>query len=159
MNRIIFCGSIFLLIFLSTNSRADSSNKKVTAAQFESLMHTVAEGWNAGDAKKATDCFTEDAVYIEPPSKQLYRGRAALFKFFGGEEGRKSEMKMTWHHLMFNQSEQTGAGEFTFEYGSKVHGMVIVKLIGGKIHRWREYWYESDMDWETFIGDSQFPNE
>jgi hypothetical protein len=88
--------------------------------------------------------------------KQLYKGRAELFKFFGGSEGRKSAMKMTWHHLVFDEEKQVGAGEFTFEFGSKVHGVAMVKVAEGKISHWREYWYESDLDWEEFIGENKF---
>ena len=119
-------------------------------------MQLVADSWNKGDARKAADCFAEDAIYSEPPDKQLYKGRAELFKFFGGNEGRKSAMKMTWHHLVFDEEKQVGAGEFTFEFGSKVHGVAMVKVAEGKISRWREYWYESDLDWEKFIGENKF---
>ena len=77
-------------------------------------MMKLAHGWNEGDARKAADCFAENAVYSEPPDKQLYRGRDALFKFFGGNEGRRRAMKMTWHHLIFDEQKQIGAGEFTF---------------------------------------------
>ena len=130
--------------------------QNITAPKFHTLMQTVASGWSEGNARKAADCFTEDAIYTEPPDKQLYKGREALFKFFGGNEGRKSQMKMTWHHLMFDEQKQIGAGEFTFEYGGKVHGMVIVKITNGKISNWREYWYESNLDWEKFIGENKF---
>jgi SnoaL-like domain len=130
--------------------------KDITANEFETLMQTVASGWSEGNARKAADCFAEDAIYTEPPDKQLYKGRDALFIFFGGEEGRKSAMKMTWHHLMFSETKQIGSGEFTFEYGGKVHGMVIVKIVDGKIKNWREYWYESDLSWEKFIGENKF---
>lgn len=130
--------------------------QNITAPAFQKLMQTVAEGWSEGNARKAADCFTEDAVYTEPPDKQLYKGRKELFKFFGGDEGRKSQMKMTWHHLMFDEEKQIGAGEFTFEYGGKVHGMVIVKIRDCKISNWREYWYESNLDWEKFIGENKF---
>jgi hypothetical protein len=128
----------------------------ITTDEFEKLMQTVASGWSEGNARKAADCFSEDAIYSEPPNKQLYKGRDALFKFFGGEEGRKSAMKMTWHHLMFNEKEQIGSGEFTFEYGGSVHGMVIVKIVDGKIKNWREYWYESNLSWKEFIGENNF---
>jgi hypothetical protein len=65
-------------------------------------------------------------------------------------------MKMTWHHLIFDEQKQIGSGEFTFEYGGKVHGMVIIKITNGKISNWREYWYESNLDWEKFIGENKF---
>jgi ketosteroid isomerase-like protein len=145
-----------LLITLCHVNLAEQENESINTFQFEKLMDTVAAGWNQGDARRAADCFAEDAVYMEPPNKQLYRGKKELFEFFGGAEGRKEAMKMTWHHLMFNQREQIGAGEFTFEFGGIVHGIVIVKIENGKITRWREYWYESDLDWLKFIGDSKF---
>jgi hypothetical protein len=125
-------------------------------AQFEVVMKALAEAWNEGNAQKAADCFTENAVYSEPPDKQLYRGRAALFKFFGGTEGRKRAIKMTWHHLVFNEQTQIGAGEFTFDYGGTVHGVAMVKIENGKISNWREYWYESPLDWENFTRSNPF---
>lgn len=152
--RIIAC--LFLMLIPALSGCAERARSGTSSVEFERLMQTVAAGWNEGNARKAADCFTEDAIYSEPPNKQFYRGRAALFKFFGGEQGRTAPMKMTWHHLTFNEPAQVGAGEFTFEYVSKVHGMVIVKITGGRISNWREYWYESKLDWEQFIGENKF---
>lgn len=144
-----------VLILLAIGSRQGMA-RTITTAEFESLMQTLASGWSEGNAQKAADCFTEDAIYSEPPDKQLYRRRAALFKFFGGSEGRKRAMKMVWHHLVFNDQTQIGAGEFTFDYGGTVHGMAIVKIKNGKIANWREYWYESALDWEKFTKSNPF---
>jgi hypothetical protein len=148
----------FWLIFLPLVVAApiDIKARQTNTAQFESLMKTLADGWNEGNAKKAVDCFTKNAVYSEPPDKQLYRGNAALFKFFGGNEGRKRAMKMTWHHLVFNERTQIGAGEFTFVYGGTVHGVAMVRIEHGKISNWREYWYESPLDWEKFTRSNPF---
>jgi hypothetical protein len=151
--RVLLLSALTLLTALSM---AEDKKQKLTAKEFERLMQLVADGWNKGDARKAADCFTENAIYSEPPDKQLYKGRAELFRFFGGNEGRKSAMKMSWHHLVFNEQEQIGAGEFTFEFGSKVHGVAMIKVAEGKISHWREYWYESDLDWEKFIGENKF---
>jgi ketosteroid isomerase-like protein len=123
---------------------------------FRQLMQRLADGWNEGDARRAADCFTEDAVYTEPPDKQEYRGRQKLYEFFGGDLGRKASMHMVWHHLAFNASTQVGLGEFTFEYGSKAHGVVVVKLRDGRIAHWREYYYESALSWEEFIRRNPF---
>jgi hypothetical protein len=144
------------LVLLSGAALATEPARKINAQEFERLMQTVAEGWNDGNARKAADCFAENAIYSEPPDKQLYKGRKELFKFFGGNEGRKSAMKMIWHHLLFDEEKQIGAGEFTFEYGNKVHGVAMLKMANGKISNWREYWYESNLDWEKFIGENQF---
>lgn len=43
----------------------------MTLDSFKDLMNQVASGWNEGDAKKAADCFTINAIYIKPPAKQL----------------------------------------------------------------------------------------
>jgi hypothetical protein len=148
----LFCA----LILFTGLSLAGDKKQKIDSKEFERLMQTVADSWNKGDARKAADCFVENAIYSEPPDKQLYKGRIELFKFFGGNEGRKSAMKMTWHHLVFDEREQIGAGEFTFESGSKAHGVAMIKVAKGKISHWREYWYESDLDWEKFIGENKF---
>lgn len=58
---------------------------KLSVKQFEQLMQTVVEGWNEGNPHQAAGCFSEDAIYIEPPEEQLYHGRAELCEFFGGE--------------------------------------------------------------------------
>ena len=60
-------------------------NINLTTSQFERLMQTVAESWREGNARRAADCFSESAIYVEPPEKQLYHGRAELYEFFGGD--------------------------------------------------------------------------
>lgn len=135
---------------------APAGSASITKAEFKRLMETLADGWNEGNARKAANCFTEHAIYTEPPDKQLYRGREELFKFFGGDEGRKGQMKMQWHHLIYDEQTGIGAGEFTFDYGGAVHGMVIVRIQNAKINNWREYWYESPLSWEKFTEKNPF---
>lgn len=149
---ILLIPSCLLLLACKPAGRPAATN----AAEFKQLMQAVADGWNRGDARQAAACFTEDAIYTEPPDKQVYKGREALFKFFGGDQGRKQPMRMDWHHLMFDEGTQVGSGEFTFADGGKVHGMVIVRVEQGKISHWREYWYESILDWEAFVGENKF---
>ena len=127
-----------------------------TTSQFHHLMQTIADGWNEGNARKAADCFSEDAIYVEPPEKQLYQGRAELYEFFGGDQGTDLPMKMTWHHLAFNEAEQVGFGEYTFEMHGRYHGSVVVKVENGLIHHWREYQYQTGMTWEEFTQNNRF---
>jgi ketosteroid isomerase-like protein len=129
---------------------------KLTANRFGHLMQTVADGWNEGNAHKAADCFSEDAIYIEPPEKQLYHGRAELYEFFGGNNGTDMPMKMTWHHLAFNEEEQVGLGEYTFQMHGRYHGIVVVKIEAGLIKQWREYQYRSELSWEEFTSQNPF---
>jgi ketosteroid isomerase-like protein len=129
---------------------------KLTFEEFKQLMQTVADGWNEGDARKAADCFSEDAVYVEPPDRQLYHGRAELYEFFGGDAGTDIPMKMSWHHLAFNEQEQVGFGEYTFEMHGRYHGIVVVQLAAGRIKNWREYQYRSELDWSSFTSHNPF---
>ena len=128
----------------------------LNTTQFNQLMQTIADGWNEGDARKSVDCFSEDAVYTEPPDRQLYRGRAELYQFFGGDIGTDVPMNMTWHHLAFNGEEQIGFGEYSFQMNRKYHGIAVVKIENGLIARWREYQYQSDLGWEAFTGHNPF---
>ena len=129
---------------------------KLATQQFQQLMQTIADGWNEGDARKAADCFSEDAIYVEPPEKQLYHGRAELHEFFGGDSGPALPMKMTWHHLAFNEEEQVGFGEYTFQMHRRYHGIVVVRLEAGLIKHWREYQYRSELDWAEFTSQNPF---
>ena len=96
-----------LPLFMNANSAPAAD--KITAVQFKNLMRTVAAGWNEGDAKKAADCYSEDAIYTEPPDRQVYVGRQALYEFFGGDKKPDPPMKMTWHHLSFQHFSRTMA--------------------------------------------------
>ncbi len=136
-------------------SVACAAPDEASTSTFRSLMETVAAGWNEGDARKAADCFTEDALYLEPPDRQFYSGRAALYEFFGGAAKPEPPMRMSWHHLAFDEESQVGFGEYTFQMNRRYHGIVVVRIRGGKIASWREYQYESPLDWKEFIRKSE----
>jgi ketosteroid isomerase-like protein len=129
---------------------------RILTEEYNRLMQTVADGWNEGDARKAADCFSEDAVYVEPPEKQLYHGRAELYEFFGVDGSTDVPMKMTWHHLAFNEEEQVGFGEYTFQMHGRYHGIVVVKIESGLIKQWREYQYRAELSWEEFTRHNPF---
>jgi hypothetical protein len=106
----------------------------ITYIEFEQLLNKVSKGWSEGNAQLAADSFHEDAVYIEPPDKQLYIGRSELFEFFGGDKGRSNSMTMEWHNIIFNSEKQMGTGEYTFGYKGKLtHGIVIIQIKNEKI--------------------------
>jgi len=132
------------------------SPEKISTDEFNPLMQTIAEGWNDGNAPRAANCFSEDAIYLEPPDKQLYRGRAELYEFFGGDKGPDVPMTMTWHHLAFNEEDQIGFGEYTFEMHRRYHGSVVVKIELGVVKCWREYQYQTGLTWEEFTSQNPF---
>ncbi len=129
---------------------------KINTSEFERLMQTIAHGWNTSNARQAADCFNEDAIYIEPPEKQLYQSRVELYEFFGGDSGTDIPMKMTWHHLAFNEKDQIGFGEYSFQMHGRYHGIVVVKIESGLIMNWREYQYRSELSWEEFTSHNPF---
>jgi ketosteroid isomerase-like protein len=147
---------IILTLPVCMDVNSAGSDNKITAAQFKNLMRTVAAGWNEGDAKKAANCYTEDALYTEPPNKQVYFGQKALYEFFGGDKKPYPPMRMSWHHLAFNEESQIGFGEYTFQMNNRFHGIVVVKIRGGKISNWREYQYKSDLEWREFVKKNDF---
>jgi len=65
-------------------------------------------------------------------------------------------MHMEWHHLIFDQTQQIGTGEYTFTYNATTHGIVIVKLRDGLISNWREYEIESPLPWKQLVGKNKF---
>lgn len=132
------------------------TEKKLTSDEFRALMDRLASSWNSNNARRAADCFTDDAVYSAPPSSRIHRGRQELFEFFGGQKGRSRPMSMQWHHVLFDEANQIGAGEYTFTYKIRTHGMVIVRVVNARIANWREYEQESPMEWETFVGANRF---
>ncbi len=118
---------------------------------FRNLIEGLAADWNAGDARAAADRFTENAVYVEPPKKQVYIGRERLFRFFGGDQGRAGAMQMRWNRVVFDPDRQQGMAEFSFRYGTQVHGVAIIDVRDGRIAQWREYWYASELPFEDFV--------
>jgi ketosteroid isomerase-like protein len=74
----------------------------------------------------------------------------------GVAHGRPKPMQMVWHHLVFDEEQQIGAGKYTFTCGMRTHGMVLIRLRDGKIANWREYEIDSPLDWEVLVGKNQF---
>jgi hypothetical protein len=135
----------------ATNPRSAKLNQR----QFEELLERLATSWNDGNSRAAAECFARDAIYVEPPQKQVYVGRDALFKFFGADAGRPGAMSMRWHRKLFDADTQRGVGEFTFRYGTQVHGVALIDLQEGYIAQWREYWYSSEKPFNEFVAPSR----
>lgn len=123
-------------------------------AAFHALLDSVATGWNSDRADLAASCFTEEAVYLEPPARQLHRGRPALREFFAASIRPARADRMRWHLVAFDSVQQLGFGEYTYRGQQNYHGIVVLQLRGGLIHSWREYQYGSKLSWTDFVGPS-----
>ena len=153
----LFCA--LLAAALLSACRLNGARKEAPATLdregFFTLMKAIENGWNSGNAQLAASSFAKDALYSGPPGP-VRRGRTALYEFFGGSNGRKFSMHMTWHNLAFDPVSQVGVGEYTFRYQIQTHGLVIVRVRNGKIANWREYEMESQVPWEAFVGENRF---
>ena len=72
-------------------------------------------------------------------------------------ESLMSALATAWNdgdHLIFDP--ETGIGEYTYRGQRQYHGVAIVQCADGRIRRWREYEYQSDLDWADFVGGSAF---
>ncbi len=139
----------FLLISLLTIA-CKSSEQKVSEEEFFRIMENIAHGWSIQNTDLALSSFDEDAIYMQPPNIQYYRGHQQLRPYFDELD---SNYKMNFHNLWFNQKNQTGAGEFTFSYGKDTSdiGIVVVELNNGKIKFWREYLTKGPTDFKEFL--------
>ena len=121
------------------------------SAGFRALLERLAHAWETQDTDAGLDCFTEDAVYMEPPDVQLVIGHEQLRPYF---DDVPAGTFMRWHHVSFDESTQTGAGEFTFgEPGDAEadHGVCVVALRDDRIVLWREYLSKGPTDRAEFL--------
>ncbi len=124
----------------------------LTKEQFVRLMEKVARVWIDNDTPMALAYFTEDAVYIEPPGIQLYRGHNQLRLFFADLTPGTT---MVWHNLWFDEATQKGVGEYSFSLGGSDyanHGVAVIELRDGLIASWREYQQRGPISFESFLG-------
>jgi hypothetical protein len=129
---------------------------RLDQAGFQKLIGTLTDAWDSNNARQAADCFTEDAMFSSPPNPEIRKGRQELFEFFGGAKGRPKPVSILWHRLIFDPASQMGAGEYTFTYQVRTHGVVILRVVNGKIANWRQYEVESRMNWEEMVGENRF---
>jgi len=127
----------------------------VNSADFEAILKAYGDARQAGDAKKASDCFTEDALFSSPPTP-AHQGRETLFQLFGGNRKDPVPVKIQWHHFVFDPKQQIGAAEFTIQIHLQTHSVAFIKFSSGLISNWREYDTASGMDWLRFTSDNSF---
>ncbi len=125
-------------------------NLKINEDEFQKLMNNIAAAWSTQNTEMALSSFDKDAIYMEPPSSQYFKGHVQLRPYF---DELTSRHKMDFHNLWFNSKTQSGTGEFTFSYGedTAISGVVVVELLGGKIGFWREYLQTGPADFKDFL--------
>lgn len=124
---------------------------RLDQSEFESLLGRLSAAWEACDAEAAASCFADDAVYMEPPDRQLFRGRAELLAYFSPlQPGTYLDIHSVW----FDPGSQTGAAEFSFGLrgqDSADHGVITVGLDNGRVGWWREYHRKGPAGFDRFV--------
>jgi hypothetical protein len=105
MRRICVCFSLLLL--LACGRRTRDGEKQLNAAAFREMMNRLADGWSQQKTDQALACFNEDAIYMEPPDSQFYKGHSQLRPYFSAL---KPGTFMRFHNLWFDEVRQIGAG-------------------------------------------------
>ena len=115
--------------------------------EFRELLATMEAGWNDGDAQRVAACFAEQVRYGDP-TRYRFDSRAELLPFFAPPPGGHT---MRWHSVVFDESEQAGAGEYTYEGHHRYHGAVMIRVERDVVIEWREWQHVSDLDWDEFV--------
>jgi uncharacterized protein YciI len=139
------------LFSLAQPALAQTGAARITAAGFREILGRVERGWSTQDTDLALSAFAPDAVYMEPPDLQLYRGHSELRPYFGALT---AGYFMRFHHVWFDEASQTGGGEYSFgKEGARTadHGVAVVELRDGRIAVWREYQRKGPLAREAFL--------
>ena len=96
------------------------------------------------DADGASECFTADTIYEEPP-RFAFTGRPALHAFIADFLARHTDVRFTVERALVSGDGALEAAEWRWSYRSldgSAHafaGMCFVTVREGQIARWRGY--------------------
>lgn len=125
----------------------------MTSSEFKDLLHSLARAWETKDYELAASFFAPDVRYADP-LRYAAANRNELLAFFRDDEG--LDQLTTWHNIVFDEAQQLGAAEYTFEGSNRYHGLVLIRVAGDKIDRWREYQHISPLEWQEFTAATRF---
>ena len=139
---------------LVKNRATSGAANGIHTEDFYNIMNALAVDRNSG--KIAAGLFTDTVIYTNAARGQTSKGKAAFTRLFDGTSSEPKAEKVEWHHLMFNERDQIGAGEFTVEGRHRSHGVAIVRIEHGRIANWREYPVASTFSWQRLSGENPF---
>ena len=125
----------------------------MTAHEFRQLLDRLATGWAKRDYAVVAQEFSDDVRYGDP-TRYSFKNRSELQAFFENDEG--YEQRTVWHTVVFDEKQQIGAVEYTYEGTHRYHGTVLIGVRGGRITHWREYQHISGKPWEEFVAATMF---
>ena len=112
-----------------------------TRADLIAVLDRAAAGWADGDAAAVSACFAENVDYRDP-YRYAFSRRADLMPFFEPPPGGHA---VTWHTITWDDGEQRGVVEYTYEGHHRYHGAAVIELDeDGLIALWREWQHLDD---------------
>ena len=94
-----------------------------------------------------------DIRYADP-MRYSFRGRAQLRAFFEADEG--CSQRCVWHTIIFDEDQQVGAAEYTYDGTHRYHGIALIRVEDGRITHWREHQHVDARAWEEFASGTLF---
>ena len=125
----------------------------MTKEEFTTLLYSLSDAWAKRDYVAAISAFADDVRYADPLRYSM-SNKAELQKFFQDDEG--YTQSTVWHMILFDEQQQVGAAEYTYDGTYRYHGTVLVKIHEDKISRWREYQHIDGREWDEFISGTSF---
>jgi hypothetical protein len=77
-----------------------------------------------------------------------------LRAFFENDEG--YPQRTVWHTIVFDEEQQVGAAEYTYDGTHRYHGTALVRVKDGKVTNWREYQHIDPREWKEFASGTVF---
>lgn len=130
----------------------------MTNAEFKTMLAALADGWQRRDYAAVVSYFAEDVRYADP-LRYSFENRQDLLAFFENDEG--LEQSTVWHNMIFDEAQQVGVAEYTYDGTWCYHGTVWIRVQTGsdgvaKITHWREYQHTDPREWEDFACGTAF---
>jgi len=123
----------------------------MTTGEFAALLDRLAQALAARDHAAAADCFAADVRYRDAMRTSL-DGRAQLLEMFDTEIVAPG---VVWHNVVFDETKQMGAVEYTSRGLHRFHGVAIARVDGAVITEWRALQHLSDFEWSEFWGGAE----
>jgi hypothetical protein len=120
----------------------------MTNREFAALMERLAAAWNACDGDATAACFSDDVTYADP-LRYRFTSRADLRRFFELPAG--ETQTVTFHTVLFDETQQCGAVEYTYIGTHVYHGLVLIRVDDDLVKEWREYQHVDPRPWSEFV--------
>jgi SnoaL-like domain len=124
--------------------------------EFNEMLKSLADAWKQRDYQSAANFFDTNVRYGDP-LRYSWTDRAKLLAFFEADEG--YPQSTVWHNVLFDEDQQIGAAEYTYQGTHRYHGIVLIRIKDGKITNWREYQHIDPREWKEFISGLSFNSD